>query len=87
MKKLILFSTILILISCNSSEKKQAEPVHGSEAVLIVNYQLDNMSLEEHAELGSAVAPSFVSENVPGLLGKSFIGDVEQRSFWRSILL
>ena len=52
MKKLILFSAILTLISCNNSEKKQAEPVHGSEAVLIVNYQLDNMSLIEHAELG-----------------------------------
>ena len=38
-----------------------------AETVLIVNYKLDNMSLEEHAELGSAVAPSFVSENVPGL--------------------
>ena len=39
------------------------------------------MSLEEHSELGSAVAPSFVSENVPGLLGKSFIGDVERGVF------
>ena len=81
MKKLILFSAILTLISCNSSEKKQVEPVHGSEAVLIVNYQLDNMSLEKHAELGSAVAPSVVSENVPGLLGKTFIGDVDRGVF------
>ena len=78
MKKLILFSAILALISCNNLEKKQSEPIHASETVLIVNYKLDNMSLEEHAELGSAVAPSFVSENVPGLLGKSFIGDVDR---------
>ena len=81
MKKLILFSTILALISCNNLEKKQSEPIHASETVLIVNYKLDNMSLEEHAELGSAVAPSFVSENVPGLLGKSFIGDLDRGVF------
>ena len=61
MKKLILLSAIFTLISCNSTEKKESEPVHASETVLIVNYQLDNMSLEEHAELGSAVAPNFVS--------------------------
>jgi len=42
---------------------------------------LDNMSLEEHAELGSAVAPNFVSENVSGLLGKSFIGDLKRGVF------
>ena len=39
------------------------------------------MTLEEHAELGSAVAPSFTSENVPGLLGKSFIGNLETEIF------
>ena len=81
MRKLILFSAILTLISCNNSEKKLSEPIHASESVLIVNYKLDNMSLEEHAELGSAVAPNFVSENVPGLLGKSFIGDVDRGVF------
>ena len=81
MKKLILLSAIFTLISCNSTEKKESEPVHASETVLIVNYQLDNMSLEEHAELGSAVAPNFVSENVSGLLGKSFIGDLERGVF------
>ena len=81
MKKLILLSAIFTLISCNSTEKKESEPVHASETVLIVNYKLDNMSLEEHSDLGSAVAPSFVSENVPGLLGKSFIGDIERGVF------
>ena len=81
MKKLILISAIFTLMACNNSEKKQSEPIHADETVLIVNYQLENMSLEEHAELGSAVAPSFVSENVPGLLGKSFIGDVGRGVF------
>ena len=81
MKKLLFLSVIVTLISCNNLEKKQSEPIHASETVLIVNYKLDNMSLEEHAELGSAVAPSFVSENVPGLLGKSFIGDLDRGVF------
>ena len=81
MKKLLIIASVLFIISCKNSEPKQSESIYNDETVLVVNYQLENMTLEQHAELGSAVAPNFTSENVPGLIGKSFIGDVERGVF------
>jgi len=49
--------------------------------VLVVNYELQDMSLEDHAKLGSEVAPNFKPENVDGLIGKTFIGNVEAGVF------
>ena len=81
MKKLLIIASVLFIISCKNSESKQSETIYNDETVLVVNYQLENMTLDQHAELGSAVAPNFTSENVPGLIGKSFIGDVERGVF------
>jgi hypothetical protein len=81
MKKLIIAACVLLMVSCKNSENKQVESIYNDETVLVVNYQLENMTLDEHAELGSAVAPNFTSENVPGLLGKSFIGDIDRGVF------
>jgi len=81
MKKLLIIASVLFIISCKNSEPKQSESIYNDETVLVVNYQLENMTLDQHAELGSAVAPNFTSENVPGLIGKSFIGDVERGVF------
>ena len=81
MKKLLIIASVLFIISCKNSEPKQSESIYNDETVLVVNYQLENMTLDQHAELGSAVAPNFTSENVPGLIGKSFIGDVERSVF------
>ena len=81
MKKIFLFSIVFIMISCKNSDTKQSESIYNDETVLVVNYELENMTLEEHAELGAAVAPNFTSENVPGLLGKSFIGDIDRGVF------
>ena len=81
MKKLLIIASVLFIISCKNSEPKQSESIYNDETVLVVNYQLENMTLDQHAELGSAVAPNFTSENVPGLIGKSFIGDVERGAF------
>jgi len=81
MKKLLIIASVLFIISCKNSEPKQADSIYNDETVLVVNYQLENMTLDEHADLGSAVAPNFTSENVPGLVGKSFIGDVERGVF------
>jgi hypothetical protein len=53
-----------------SLKKEQATPY-----VLIVNYNLKEMSIEEHAELGANVAPNFTPEKIEGLIGKSFIGN------------
>ena len=92
-----LLLAVLLIVSCgkdsNKEESKASDnevkpldnevkaSIFSDETVLIVNYQLENMTLEEHAELGSAVAPSFTSQNVPGLLGKSFVGDVDRGIF------
>jgi len=81
MKKLLIIAGALFIISCKNSEPKQSESIYNDETVLVVNYQLENMTLDQHAELGLAVAPNFTSENVPGLIGKSFIGDVERGVF------
>jgi hypothetical protein len=49
--------------------------------VLLVNYELQDMSLEDHAKLGSDVSPNFKPENVDGLIGKTFIGNVDAGVF------
>ena len=63
MKKLLIIASVLFIISCKNSEPKQSESIYNDETVLVVNYQLENMTLDQHAELGSAVAPNFTSEN------------------------
>ena len=80
MKKLFLFSLVVFMFSCNNSEKQVAS-IYNDETVLVVNYKLENMTLDEHAALGAEVAPMFTSESVPGLIGKSFIGDVDRGVF------
>ena len=81
MKKILILTCIILIYSCKNSITNDKVSIYADETVLIVNYQIENMSMEEHFELGSAVAPSFTSENVPGLLGKSFIGDLDRGIF------
>ena len=81
MKKILILACIILIYSCKNSITNDKISIYADETVLIVNYQIENMSVEEHSELGSAVAPSFNSENVPGLLGKSFIGDLDRGVF------
>ena len=64
-----------------STEVKIEKEAETQEALLVVNYELENMSLEDHAKLGADVAPNFTSENVKGLIGKSFIGNVDKGVF------
>jgi len=80
MKKILLFTCLFSIFGCKNTNDNNTT-IYANETVLVVNYQLENMTLEEHAELGTAVAPSFTSENVPGLLGKSFIGNLESEIF------
>ena len=80
MKKILLFTCLFSIFGCKNTNDNNTS-IYANETVLVVNYQLENMTLEEHAELGTAVAPSFTSENVPGLLGKSFIGNLESEIF------
>ena len=80
MRKILLFTCLFLIFGCKNTNDNNTT-IYANETVLVVNYQLENMTLEEHAELGTAVAPSFTSENVPGLLGKSFIGNLESEIF------
>ena len=80
MKKILLLTCLFSIFGCKNTNDNNTT-IYANETVLVVNYQLENMTLEEHAELGTAVAPSFTSENVPGLLGKSFIGNLESEIF------
>ena len=80
MKKILLFTCLFSIFGCKNTNDNNTT-IYANETVLVVNYQLENMTLEEHAELGTAVAPSFTPENVPGLLGKSFIGNLESEIF------
>ena len=81
MKKIIITICFFMLAACKNSKSENETPIYADEAVLIVNYKLENMTLEEHAELGAQVAPNFVSDSIPGLLGKSFIGNVDRGVF------
>ena len=90
--KNILFLTVLFLtISCNNKTKKVEEaPVKKVEepavikentALLIVNYELKDMTLEAHSELGSEVVSNFSPGKIDGLIGKTFIGNVDNGIF------
>ena len=81
MKKIIITICFFMLAACKNSKSENETPIYSDEAVLIVNYKLENMTFEEHAKLGAQVAPNFVSDSIPGLLGKSFIGNVEREVF------
>jgi hypothetical protein len=50
-------------------------------SVLIVNYELENMTLEAHAELGAQVVSNFSPGKINGLIGKTFIGNVDDGIF------
>ena len=93
MKKLFTLLLIAILVvACNNKKKTNAEG-HASMIetskdgslkkelstphILIVNYNLKEMSIKEHNELGANVAPNFTAEKIDGLIGKSFIGNTD----------
>ena len=63
----------MIEASQNGSLQKDPSTPH----VLIVNYKLKEMSVEEHSALGANVAPNFTPEKIQGLIGKSFIGNTD----------
>ena len=90
MKKIylvILIATFFLGCNQNTQKKEAVEEAKVkieaavSEALLVVNYELENMSLEDHAKLGAEVAPNFTSENINGLIGKTFIGNVDKGVF------
>lgn len=81
MKKILIFTVCIGLFSCKSNESNKTDSIYADEVVLVVNYELDNMTPEEHAAFGEAVAPNFNSEDIPGFIGKSFVGAVDKQVF------
>lgn len=70
------------MASCNSQVKKPiVSETLSNMQLLIVNYELSEMSLEEHAQLGSDVVANFVPGKINGLIGKTFIGNVDEGVF------
>ena len=83
MKNFLLVLLAVFTFSCNQTENQKTEETHSHDGmmVLVVNYELEEMNLEDHAKLGSDVAPNFKPENIDGLIGKTFIGDVDAGVF------
>jgi len=84
MKNITFIFSILILFGCSepvkkASEKSQENPKETS--VLVVNYELNEMTLEDHAKLGSDVVGNFAPGKIDGLIGKTFIGNVDKGVF------
>ena len=83
MKKLIiLLITASLFVACNNKKKPDSEAkapmIEASQSgslkkeqstphILIVNYNLKEMSIEEHSELGANVAPNFTPIALPPL--------------------
>ena len=91
MKNFLLFTVFFLTISCNHKTKKAEEPAvkkveepaveKENTALLIVNYELKDMTLKEHAALGSEVVSNFLPGKIDGLIGKTFIGNVDNGVF------
>jgi hypothetical protein len=83
MKNFLFLLIAVFTLSCNQTEKQKTEDTHSHEGmmVLVVNYELEDISLEDHAKLGSEVAPNFKPGNIDGLIGKTFIGNVDAGVF------
>tara|TARA_B100000795_G_scaffold268843_1_gene256674 strand:- start:8431 stop:9186 length:756 start_codon:yes stop_codon:yes gene_type:complete len=82
MKKSILFCVMLLIFSCKEKSKTPIADVNSSQTqVLVVKYELQEMSLESHAQLGSDVVANFAPGKIKGLIGKTFIGNLEKGVF------
>jgi len=84
MKNLFFSIITIILFGCNQTVKKVPEKSNDDPkdlSVLVVNYELNEMTLEEHAKLGSDVVGNFAPGKVSGLISKTFIGNVDKGVF------
>ncbi len=66
------------------AEKRKMATEEGDDIakhLLVVNYELQEMSLIEHAQLGSDVVANFAPGKIKGLVGKTFIGNIEKGVF------
>ena len=78
-KMLTILLTAILLVGCNNTKKTEGEAhaamIEASQNgslkhdqktphILIVNYNLENMSIEQHNELGSNFAPNYKAEKI-----------------------
>jgi len=82
MRTTILSALLLILFGCTEkTESPTADTNDAQPQVLVVNYELEDMSLEAHAQLGSDVVANFAPGQIGGLVGKTFIGNLDNGVF------
>ena len=91
MKNFLFLTVLFLTISCNHKTKKAEDPAvkkveksavkKENTALLIVNYELKDMTLKEHAALGLEVVSNFSPGKIDGLIGKTFIGNVDNGVF------
>jgi len=91
MKNILFLSLLFLTFSCNNTTEKPKETkvekvdeqtvIKENNVLLVVNYELQDMTLEEHSELGSDVVSNFSSGKINGLIGKTFIGNVDNGIF------
>ena len=83
MKNLLsIVCAVVLFLGCDQAVKQEAiPPVASSTQVLVVNYELNDLTLEDHAALGGEVVANFEPGKVAGLIGKTFIGNVQSGVF------
>ena len=84
-------SLLFLTFSCNNTTEKPKETkvekvdeqtvIKENNVLLVVNYELQDMTLEEHSELGSDVVSNFSSWKINGLIGKTFIDNIDDGIF------
>jgi hypothetical protein len=82
MKKIVFLLIAILIASCKSEVKAPIVNIPTPKTqVLTVKYELSEMSLEAHAQLGSDVVGNFSSGKINGLISKTFIGNLEKGVF------
>ena len=82
MRNIILCCLLLIVFGCKEKRENPITDISSSPIqMLVVTYELQEMTLEAHAQLGSDVVSNFAPGKINGLIGKTFIGNLEKGVF------
>lgn len=77
MKKIVFLLIAVLITSCKSEVKAPTTKMQ----VVTVKYELKEMTLDAHAQLGNDVVGNFAPGKISGLIGKTFIGNLEKGVF------
>jgi len=82
MKKIVFLLIAVLITSCKSEVKAPIANIPAPNMqVLTVKYELSEMSLKAHAQLGNDVVDNFAPGKIRGLISKTFIGNLEKGVF------